>query len=147
MPELLARLKEHCGVVVCAGTLATALKKAGYVWKRTRHSLKKRDELQFRESQIEIKALVAKAQRGEIELAYVDEAGFAQAQPNRSAWTRVGERHMIDARRGKRLNVLGTLLSSGELFAIKLWETRTALFCCLRAFWDYWRNTWESRSP
>lgn len=41
VPELLARLKEHCGVVVCAGTLATALKKAGYVWKRTRHSLKK----------------------------------------------------------------------------------------------------------
>lgn len=34
---------------------------------------------------------------------------------------------MIDARRGQRLNVLGALLSSGELFAIKLWETTTAL--------------------
>jgi len=69
---------------------------------------------------------VAQAERGEIELAYVDEAGFAQAQPNRSAWTAVGERHMIDARRGQRLNVLGALLSSGELFAVKLWETTTS---------------------
>ena len=34
---------------------------------------------------------------------------------------------MIDAHRGKRLTVLGALLSSGELFAVKLWETTTAL--------------------
>jgi hypothetical protein len=69
---------------------------------------------------------VAQAARGEIELGYVDEAGFAQAHPNRSAWTRVGERHMSYARRGKRLNVLGALLSSGKLFTVKLWETTTA---------------------
>ena len=81
----------------------------------------------FQESKSEIRELVIKAERGEIELAYVDEAGFAQAHPNRSAWTRVGERHMIYARRGKRLNILGALLSSGELFAVKLWETTTAL--------------------
>ncbi|MDP2834328.1 MAG: transposase [Pseudomonadota bacterium] len=34
---------------------------------------------------------------------------------------------MIDARRGPRLNVLGALLSSGELFTVKLWETTTSL--------------------
>jgi transposase len=71
--------------------------------------------------------MVAQAERGEIELAFVDEAGFAQAQPNRSAWTPSGERHMIDARRGQRLNVLGAMLSSGELFTVKLWETTTSL--------------------
>ena len=43
--------------------------------------------------------------------------------PNRSAWTPVGERHLIEAKRGKRLNVLGALRSSGELFSAKLWET------------------------
>ncbi|WP_455289859.1 transposase [Cupriavidus necator] len=62
-----------------------------------------------------------------MELAYVDEGGFAQAQPNRSAWTPVGERHVIEARRGKRLNVVGALLSSGGMFAVKLWETMTAM--------------------
>ena len=34
---------------------------------------------------------------------------------------------MIDARRGKRLNVVGALLSSGGLFAAKLWETMTSM--------------------
>jgi len=71
--------------------------------------------------------MVERAERGEIELAYVDEAGFAQAQPNRSAWTQVGKRHMIYAQRGKRLNVMGALLSSGELFTVKYWETATAM--------------------
>ena len=33
---------------------------------------------------------------------------------------------MIDARRGKRLNVVGALLSSGGLFAVTLWETMTS---------------------
>jgi transposase len=33
---------------------------------------------------------------------------------------------MIEPRRGKRLNVVGALLSSGGLFAVKLWETMTA---------------------
>jgi len=56
----------------------------------------------------------------------VYEAGFAQTQPNRSAWTPVGQQHGIDARRGKRLNVVGALLSSGRLFAVKLWQTMTA---------------------
>ena len=40
-------------------------------------------------------------------LAYVDETGFASAQPNHSAWTPVGKCHKIDANRGKRLNVIG----------------------------------------
>jgi transposase len=124
---LLTRLEEKFGVRVHVNTLTGALKRAGLVWKRTRHSLKKRNEEQFRQAQVGIGELVQQAERGEIELAYIDEVGFAQAHPNRSAWTPVGERHMIEARRGKRLNVVGALLSSGGLFAVKLWETMTAM--------------------
>jgi len=69
----------------------------------------------------------AQAERGEINLAYVDEAGFALAQPNRSAWTPVGKCHMIDANRGKRLNVIGAMLSSGDLFSVAIWQTTTSL--------------------
>ena len=34
---------------------------------------------------------------------------------------------MIDAKRGKRLNVIGAFLSSGRFYAAKLWQTTTAL--------------------
>lgn len=71
--------------------------------------------------------MLTAADRGEIDIAYCDEAGFTPAHPNRSAWTPVGECHTSDALRGKRLNVVGALLSSGELFTVKLWETMTAL--------------------
>ena len=66
------------------------------------------------------------ADQGDIVLAYVDEAGFAQVHPNRSAWTPQGERHLIEATRGKRLNVLAAMLSTGGLISAKLWQTTTA---------------------
>lgn len=59
-------------------------------------------------------------------MAYADEAGFAQVHPNRSAWTPTGERHLIEATRGKRLNVLAAMFSTGKIISAKLWETTTA---------------------
>lgn len=82
--------------------------------------------MKFRQAQSEIEDLLVQADKGEITLAYCDEVGFAPAHPNRSAWTPIGKCHTSDARRGKRLNVVGALLSSGELFTVKLWETMTA---------------------
>ncbi len=58
-------------------------------WKRTRYSLKKkRDEQAFEKARQEIEQLVERDQKGEIELAYVDEAKFMPQPPNRSAWTK-----------------------------------------------------------
>ena len=48
---------------------------------------KKRDAAAFAKSSQELDKLRAQAQTGEIELAYLDEAGFAQVHPNSSAWT------------------------------------------------------------
>ena len=77
----------------------------------------------------------AQAAAGKIVLAYVDEAGFSQVHPNRSAWTPTGGRHLIQAIRGKRLNVLAALISTGQLFSAKLWNTTKsdafAGFLCL----------------
>lgn len=39
--ELLSRLKTEFELIVSAGTLRSELKRLGYVWKRTRYSLKK----------------------------------------------------------------------------------------------------------
>lgn len=71
--------------------------------------------------------MIAQAERNEITIAYVDETGFALAQPNRSAWTPIGKCHKIDANRGKRLNVIGAMLSTGDLFSVALWQTTNAM--------------------
>jgi transposase len=87
---------------------------------------KSRDEAAFRRAAVEIEALRQQAAEGHIVLAYVDEAGFSAVHPNRSAWTPRGERHLIEAKRGKQLNVLAALLSSGSLFSAKLWQATTS---------------------
>jgi hypothetical protein len=46
---------------------------------------KKRDELKFRTARAEIEDMLKAVDRGEIDMAYCDEAGFAQAHPNRSS--------------------------------------------------------------
>ncbi len=66
------------------------------------------------------------AQDGEVTVAYLDEAGFAQVHPNRSAWTPVGEQHAIPAVRGQRLNVIAAFLSTGRVIS-------AALGCALHA--------------
>jgi transposase len=89
-------------------------------------SKKKRNELAFRAAQVEIEELKKRALEGEMVLAYVDEVGFAKAHPNRGVWTLKGARHLIEAVRGARLNVMGAILSTGEIFQIKYWEKTTA---------------------
>jgi len=58
----------------------------------------------------------------------VDEAGFMLQPPNRSAWTARGETHYVSSKRGRRLNVIGALFSSGKLMLAKLWRSVTGLF-------------------
>jgi transposase len=87
---------------------------------------KKRNEAAFRAAQVEIGVLRDRADAGEIVLAYADEVGFSQVHPNRSAWTPKGERHLVMAQRGKRLNLLAAMISNGDLFSAKLWKTTTA---------------------
>ena len=74
-------------------------------------------------AQEEIELMREQAAAGDMVLAYVDEAGFAQVHPNRSAWTPQGACRLIEAKRGKRLNVLAAMLSTGGLFSAKLWQT------------------------
>lgn len=114
--QVLAKHKEAGGKAVHVNTMINLLRKNEFVWKRTRHSLeKKRVETDFRLAQEEISELRKSADVGEIVLAYLDEAGFSAIHPNRSAWTRIGLQHLIPAIRGKRLNVLAAMMSSGEL--------------------------------
>ncbi len=48
-------------------------------------------------------------------MGYVDESGFSATPDNRYAWTKKGEVHQVTAMRSKRINVLGALLSTGNL--------------------------------
>lgn len=70
-----------------------------------------------------------KAKDKELILAYVDETGFDEVHPNQYAWSPKGERHLIQADRGSRLNVIGAMLSTGQLYSTKVWgKTNSEVF-------------------
>jgi hypothetical protein len=79
------------------------------------------------QAQDDINEFIRQAEKGEIELAYVDEAGFAAQPPNRYAWTKKKQTHAVTAERKQRLNVIGALFSSGGLAFAKLWKSVTGL--------------------
>lgn len=89
---------------------------------------KKRDPERFEQAKHDIAELIKQAKAGEIELAFVDEAGFAPLPPIRSAWTKCGEVHAITAKRAQRMNVIGALLSSGRLMLANLWQNVNGLW-------------------
>lgn len=68
-----------------------------------------------------------KALEGEVELAYVDKAGFSLAPPVLSAWTLRGKTHKIQPQKAGRLNVMGAMLSSGGLYLSRTRGTMTLL--------------------
>ena len=80
----------------------------------------------FGQAQQEIELLREQASRGEIVLGYVDETGFSASPDNRYAWTKQGETHQVDAVRSKRVNVMGCLLSTGQLITSCLHESVTS---------------------
>lgn len=75
------------------------------------------------QAQQEIEVLREQAARGEIVLGYVDETGFSATPDNRYAWTRTGEVHAVDAVRLKRVNIMGCMLSTGQLITCCLLES------------------------
>jgi hypothetical protein len=111
--QLLGRHLSLNGTPMHFNTIVKVPRDKNMVWKRTRHSLKKRDEAAFRAAAVELEELKGHAASGEIVLGYLDEAGFAQVHPNRSAWTLRGQQHLISAMRGK---LLLKLLSRNKYF-------------------------------
>jgi hypothetical protein len=77
----------------------------------------------FAQATQDIAALRDQAVRHEIILGYVDESGFCATPNNRYAWTTQGAVHCVDAVRQKRVNVMGCLLSTGQLVTSRLHES------------------------
>jgi transposase len=83
--------------------------------------------LRFEAGKIEIEKLHKSMEKGDIELAFYDETGLNPTSLNQDAWTAKGKTHCCEAKRGKRLNVLGAMLSSGKLVSYVLDQTTVAM--------------------
>lgn len=115
LKAVVARLENRFSVSLA--TIKRLLKRQGYKWRRVRRSLKsKRDEAAFRRAQVELDALKAREDLGEIELYYFDGSGFSLTPVVPYAWHAPGQTIELDSARSPQINVLGFLRRS-EFFA------------------------------
>lgn len=106
----LSKIEEKTGKSISRSTLKRILKKGRKTWKRLRRSLRgKRDEADFQAAKAELAGFRAKAEAGEIDLYYFDEAGFTLDPCVPYAWQTVGETIEIPAASSDRINVLAFL--------------------------------------
>lgn len=100
---------------ISRGTVKRALRKLGFVWKRLRTSLSdKRDETAFHEAKQKLRDLRKRADRGEINLYYFDEAAFSLEPSVPYGWQPVGHTTKIPSTRSTKISVLGFLRHDGR---------------------------------
>ena len=95
--------------------LRSLLRRSGYRYRRCRASLRSaRDERAFRKAQAELEALLQQNAAGQIDLYYLDEAGFSLSPTVPYAWQASGER-IEQKQTGKRkINVVGLMRTRFE---------------------------------
>jgi transposase len=76
----------------------------------------KRNEADFQRDKVYLRTLKQQEDDGKLMLYYFDESGFSTTPCVPYGWQRIGETRQIACHRSKRMNVLGFLNRSNELF-------------------------------
>lgn len=104
------QIQKEWGIQLSNDTIKRIIKKLGMIWKRMKRGMSKVPyewELEVKLPRLE--ELKKQAEKGEIDLKYLDESGFS-LQPNIPySWQEKGERITLRSCQSKRINVLGLM--------------------------------------
>jgi transposase len=108
--KIVALVREEYGISVSRRTIKRILRNLGFSWRRIRKNPKgKPDPSEYAQKEAELAELRQQAERGEIDLYYVDESGFCLIPYVPYAWQEKGETIVVASGGKKRLNILGFL--------------------------------------
>lgn len=133
----LARIQEVFSIERSLDWLRGLLRRGHLRYKRLRASLRrKRDEAAFRQNQQELDGLQRQEAAGEIDLYYLDEAGFALRPSLAYAWQPIGARLEVEHTGRPQINVLGLLRRNGDFtpFTTEGAVTSETVIACLDHF-------------
>jgi len=113
-----ALVREEYGIPVSRRTIKRILRSLSFSWRRIRKKPKgKPDPAEYAQKKSELAELKQQAERGEIDLYYVDESGFCLIPYVPYAWQEKGVTIEIESGGKKRLNILGFLSREHGLVA------------------------------
>jgi transposase len=126
-PQLVAWLRREHGVSAHPDSLRVLLKRRRFRWKRTKRSVRHKGDPDRRAAaELELARLKRRARLGQIDLWYLDQAGFAPTLPTGYTWARIGVRKVVryEAPEGRRVNAVGALAPHGPGGPRLVFETR-----------------------
>ena len=128
--QLAAWVAEHLAVRLSADRLTRRLKRARITYKRSSRSVKhKQKPEEVAAQKREMAAQEQRGDQGEIDVAHLDEVGFAPTLPTSYSWYPVRERLVIpyEASQGRRVNAIGLYFSHGPAAGRLAYETTASL--------------------
>lgn len=113
---VLQRIQDEWGISTSLDTVQRVLKSFLMSWKRMRRGLAGQpDPVEYESKTKELEVLKEQDDHGEIDLRYMDEAGFCLVPCIPYAWQERGETLEILSQNSQRINVLGFMNRSNEL--------------------------------
>src|SRR6266568_850628 len=128
--QLAEWVAEHREVRLSPDRLTRRLKRARITYKRSSRSVKhKQKPEEVAAQKREMAAQEKKGDQGEIDVAHLDEVGFAPTLPTSYSWYPVRERLVIpyEAPQGRRVNAVGLYFSHGPAAGRLAYETAASL--------------------
>jgi transposase len=105
------------GISVSKETIKRIAKKFNMIWKRMKRGLSKTtDEWELEFKIPKLLELKEQEQKGEIDLRYLDESGFSLMPSIPYAWQEKGTTITLKSCQSKRINILGLMNRSNQLF-------------------------------
>jgi len=116
LKKVVHKVKEEWGIEISTRTIKRILTMFYMSWHRMRRGVGgEPNPEEYKRKKAELAELKRKDSQGEINLYYLDEAGFSLIPSVPYAWQNIGEYLTINSQRSRRLNVLGILNRNNDL--------------------------------
>lgn len=137
LKQVVAKVQQQWDISVSTKTIKRVLKAVRMSWHRFRRVVAGAPEPQeYVHKQDQLEELKRLEDQGQLELYYLDEAGFCLIPCIPYGWQPIGETVAIDSRRSPRLNVLGVMTRSTRLEAYVSQQSITSdvVIACIDTF-------------
>jgi transposase len=137
LKQVVQKIHEEWGISISTKTIKRVLKTVRMSWHRFRRVVGGQpNAAEYEQKQAELERLKQLEAQGELDLYYLDEAGFCLIPCVPYGWQPIGETLEIESQRSQRLNVLGLMTRSNQLHSYVSTQSITSevVIACIDTF-------------
>jgi transposase len=137
LKQVVEKIEAEWGIVISTKTIKRVLKAVRMSWHRFRRIVGGQpDPAEYAQKQLELETLQQLEAQGELDLYYLDEAGFCLIPTIPYGWQLMGQSEGIESQRSQRLNVLGLMSRANHLHSYVSTQTITSevVIACIDSF-------------